>query len=202
MVSPDWLIDSIEAGTLPEEKEYHPRGRGCGDHTHKTREEVSQCNGDILEGRRSTTGETRESQNGTTGDQTIPQPATNRPGEEEGRGVRGEGEVGAGEEMEVDGDSVPISETAPLISSGETSNGAIGSPAGERERVEREMVERERGGGEERLLTGLIFHLTGYLECMEPDTLSKWKEVSLPLPPSPSFSALPTGDSSAWRGRG
>lgn len=29
-----------------------------------------------------------------------------------------------------------------------------------------------------RLLSGLVFHLTGYLECMEEDTLSKWKEVS------------------------
>lgn len=29
-----------------------------------------------------------------------------------------------------------------------------------------------------RLLAGLVFHLTGYLECMEEDTLTKWKEVS------------------------
>ena len=37
----------------------------------------------------------------------------------------------------------------------------------------------EDGCGQEkpRLLASLVFHLTGYLECMEEDTLSKWKEV-------------------------
>lgn len=29
-----------------------------------------------------------------------------------------------------------------------------------------------------RLLAGLVFHLTGYLEVMEEDTLAKWKEVN------------------------
>ena len=37
----------------------------------------------------------------------------------------------------------------------------------------------EDGCGQEksRLLASLVFHLTGYLECMEEDTLGKWKEV-------------------------
>ena len=41
------------------------------------------------------------------------------------------------------------------------------------------MPIRASGCGQDkpRLLEGLVFHLTGYLECMEEDTLDKWKEV-------------------------
>lgn len=48
--------------------------------------------------------------------------------------------------------------------------------------AEHSTAETQCSGGESeqlpRLLAGLVFHLTGYLECMEEDTLTKWKEVS------------------------
>lgn len=172
VVTPDWLIDSIETGALAEEEEYHPIGRGRGDHTHQSPQEVTQCNGDVSRGKKLTTErpeQTAASQTRTTDDQTIPE-ATRDVGEREMEGERAE------EEMEVESGAL---EAAPVITGDDeeedkkTGNGVVRSSGGE-------------GGREERLLAGLVFHLTGYLECMDPDTLSKWKEVTsllLPLLP-------------------
>ena len=82
-------------------------------------------------------------------------------------------------EMELEGERGNVESVgAPVISGGDGArpeNGECG-PA-----VEVEVTGRA-SGAELRLLSGLVFHLTGYLECMEPDTLFKWKEVSLSLP--------------------
>ena len=168
VVTPDWLIDSIETGVLAEEEEYYPTGRGRGDHTHQSPQEVTQCNGDVSRGQKVTTEsleQTAASQTGTTDNQTIPE-ADGDVGERE---MEGDRDVG---EMEVESG---VLEAAPVITGedGEdkkTGNGVVRCSGGEGER-------------EERLLTGLVFHLTGYLECMDPDTLSKWKEVTFLLSP-------------------
>ena len=157
VVAPDWLIDSIETGVLVEEEEYHPRGRGRGDHTHQSPQKASQCNGDVLGGQESTNESPGGGQTGTTADQTVPETGMV---DREMRGEDGERRDGE-EEMEVEGG---VLESAPVITR-EDENAAGSDGVG--------------GGGEEeeRLLAGLVFHLTGYLECMDVDTLSKWKEV-------------------------
>ncbi|CAI8019609.1 PAX-interacting protein 1 [Geodia barretti] len=161
VVAPDWLIDSIETGVLVEEEEYHPRLRGRGDHTHQSPQKASQCNGDVQESTDESPGHTTGGQTRTTADQTVPETATAGMVDREMRGEDGERKerMDGEEEMEVEGG---VLESAPVIT-----------------REDENMARSVGGGGEEgeRLLAGLVFHLTGYLECMDVDTLSKWKEV-------------------------
>ena len=163
VVAPDWLIDSIETGVLVEEEEYHPRLRGRGDHTHQSPQKASQCNGDVQESTDESPGHTTGGQTRTTADQTVPETATAGMVDREMRGEDGERKerMDGEEEMEVEGG---VLESAPVIT-----------------REDENMARSVGGGGEdgERLLAGLVFHLTGYLECMDVDTLSKWKEVQL-----------------------
>ena len=159
-VSPDWLIDTIETGALADEEEYQPRERERGDHTHQLTQE---CNGDVMGGVEYTNeglrhspddqNRTTDDQNRTTDDQTVP----------EAKGEPREGKEE--EEMEVESGGCEVA-------AGEDSSMVVESPD-----VGSEGVRGEGVGSEEGLLSGLVFHLTGYLECMDPDTLSKWKEV-------------------------
>ena len=171
-MTPDWLIDAINTESLVEEDDYWPRGRGRGDHTQPAPPGVVQCNGD---GHNWTAGdqeETTEDHDHTTGNHTMTETVQmevipcvadkiTASAAEEMVVEGGEGEEGGGEEVEVmSGEGELVVVPPPAASSAEPSSGC-----------------EDRTPGQ--LLAGLVFHLTGYLECMEEDTLYKWKEVSL-----------------------
>ena len=289
VVTPEWLIDSINMGTLMEEGDYCPRGRGRGHHTHLAeQEEVVQCNGELTENpigdNQRTTAvisgpmtteihhkdhdqtaancteavsmptETpcvpspNNQQTTDTSDNVAPLPKTTEGkcegaegGWESGGGEGGEemeimsGEGELGEESAVSpapaahGDITPAASDVSVVNSttalqnglstdcpdrattaatshhsgpgaepsGVGENGlSTGCPdrattaATSHHRATTAATSHHSGPGAEpsgvgedecHLLAGLTFHLTGYLEYMEEDTLAKWKEVSQSL---------------------
>lgn len=140
-MTPDWMIDTIEIGSLVNEYDYGPLEKGRGDHTHQSPR--PQCNGAISENREVS---------GSVGVE-----------EEEEREVAME--IDDGERQQPDS----ISEAVPSVLEKEDEE--------REERRENGEVTNSKDNDSRKLLTGLMFHLTGYLECMEPETLSKWKDV-------------------------
>ena len=197
-MTPDWLIDSINMGALVAEGDYQPMRRG-----HKLPQKTAQCNGDLHGNHEQTTPDQATSDHPVTKPEDLaipPAPHTTNTDKEEGivntsdidistkdtiqssTGDRGIGDDGD------DGDGGTVSEmkSIPTDNVG-VNSAAITSDGGSHDVREKEVIESGEGmEGEgsvrvKKLLTGLVFHLTGYLECMEEDTLSKWKEVSISL---------------------
>lgn len=252
IVTPDWLLDSINMGTLVEEGDYRPRRRGHGDHTHMAELDVVQCNGDLTGGpigdhqkttpvvggpetidkdRDQTTGNytdtntedismptetkhvhvplehspklshnqqtsSKEIKTTATGDSVVPLQCRGKTTDAEGGWESGDGE--GGEEMEIMSGEGELGEESAVVPAPATSGDV--PPAASDVSVTNSTTALQNGlatdratiattshsgpgaessgVGEYRLLAGLTFHLTGYLEYMEEDTLAKWKEVS------------------------
>ena len=254
VVTPDWLIDSINMDTLVEEGDYCPRGRGRGNHTHTAEQgvvEVVQCNGKLtgdplgdhqgttavvggpettetrhkdhdqttanytvanvpvptetthihvcvhspkLSHNQQTAKSTEEVKTAATSDSVVPPQHHRETTDAEGGWESGDGE--GGEEMEIVSGEGELGEesavvpapaasgdvTPPVSATNSTTalqNGLTADRATTAATSHHGAPGAESGGtGEYRLLAGLTFHLTGYLEYMEEDTLAKWKEVS------------------------
>ena len=255
VVTPDWLIDSINMDTLVEEGDYCPRGRGRGNHTHMAEQgevEVVQCNGNLIgdplgdhQGTTVVVGDpettetrhkdhdqttdtntvaisvptetthvhvcvplehspklshsqqTAKSTKGVkataTSDSVVPFQHHRKTTDVEGGCESGDGE--GGEEMEIvsgEGElgeesavitpaasgnvTPPVSDVSVTNSTTALQNGLTADRA--TTAATSHLSAPVAGTSEYRLLAGLTFHLTGYLEYMEEDTLAKWKEVS------------------------
>ena len=71
VVTPDWLIDSINVGSLVAEEEYRPMGRGRGGHTHPEPQEAVQCNGDLHDNNKQTAMDHFTDHSQTTSDHSV-----------------------------------------------------------------------------------------------------------------------------------
>lgn len=164
VVSPDWILDSIEANARVEEELYHPSGLKVAEGDTLGAMEV--CNGGVPSMESEATS--KRSQSGVT------------------VGVSSAGEdassVKDGTKCETKGASSNVSESG---SSAAPPPGPPTAPPTKREGVGGSSAEAVVTPASptpvaraEQLLDGVVIYFTDYQDCVEDETLDKWKLVS------------------------
>ena len=153
VVGPDWILDSVEANTRLDEGDYHPSGLKMAAETETPASGAEVCNGNLLSMELSEAA--GEAVGKHSDGKAVPQPAAETAAED---GSRNETSLQVADSMA----SVVPPGHAPSSTDGEPIAPSSPTPAARTD----------------QLLDGVVIYFTDYQDCVEDETLDKWKLVS------------------------
>ncbi len=167
VVSPDWILDSIEANTRMEEERYHPSGLKKVEA--ETPGPMEVCNGGVS-----------SMESGAPSERTQPDAPVVRNSagkvstmEAAKDGLHHEAQTSEGTSSHVSESVTSIVPPGPPVAPSADQEGANGSSTGGVVMpASPTPVTRA-----EQLLDGVVIYFTDYPDCVEDETLDKWKLV-------------------------